>query len=58
MDANVFNARGLPCVGLGIGMEEPHSPQERIAVAQLHLAVAFLKALLREAVKAAGDERP
>lgn len=58
MDANVFNARGLPCVGLGIGMEEPHSPQERIAVAQLHLAVSFLKALLHEAVKAAGDERP
>lgn len=52
MDANVFNARGLPCVGLGIGMEEPHSPQERIAVVQLRLAVAFLKALLREAVGA------
>lgn len=53
MDANVFNSRGLPCVGLGIGMEEPHSPLERISVAQLRLAVTFLKALLREAVKGA-----
>lgn len=53
MDANVFNSRGLPCVGLGIGMEEPHSSRERIAVAQLHLAVTFLKALLCEAVRAA-----
>jgi len=50
MDANVFNGRGLPCVGLGIGGENAHSPQERIAVAQLEAGVAFVKALLNEAL--------
>jgi len=34
-DANVFNARGLPAVTLGVGFEEVHSPGERIAVARL-----------------------
>jgi di/tripeptidase len=46
MDANVFNARGLVCVGLGIGEEDAHSPQERITVAQLERGVAFVKALV------------
>ncbi len=50
MDANVFNARGLACVGLGIGEEDAHSPQERIAVAQLEAGVKFVKALVAGAV--------
>jgi tripeptide aminopeptidase len=50
MDANVFNGLGLTCVGLGIGIENAHSPQERITVAQMETGVAFLKALLKEAV--------
>lgn len=50
MDANVFNGRGLACVGLGLGGEKAHSPQERIPVAQIETAVAFLKALLKEAL--------
>jgi len=49
-DANVFNARGLPCVGLGIGKEDNHSPQERIAVTQLEVGVKFVKALVTGAV--------
>ncbi|MDA8124156.1 MAG: M20/M25/M40 family metallo-hydrolase [Deltaproteobacteria bacterium] len=49
-DANVFNSRGLPCVALGIGIEDAHSPQEHIATAQLVQGVAFLKALLAEAL--------
>ncbi len=53
VDANVFNSRGLPCVALGIGIEDPHSPKEHIAVAQLEEGVRFIKALLREAVGAA-----
>jgi tripeptide aminopeptidase len=52
VDANVFNSRGLTCVALGIGIEDPHSPKEHIAVAQMETGVAFLKALLKEAVKA------
>ncbi len=34
-DANVFNERGLPCVNLGNGMLDIHTPDERIAVADL-----------------------
>lgn len=52
MDANVFNLRGLPCAGLGIGIEAAHSPQEHIAAAQLELGVKFVEALLKEAVGA------
>jgi tripeptide aminopeptidase len=52
VDANVFNSRGLTSVALGIGIEEPHSPKEHISVAQLNTGVRFIKALLREAVKA------
>jgi tripeptide aminopeptidase len=50
MDANVFTSRGLPCVGLGLGIADPHSPQEHIAVAQLDAGVRFLKAIIMEAV--------
>jgi tripeptide aminopeptidase len=50
MDANVFNLQGLPCAGLGIGIEAAHSPQEHIAAAQLELGVKFVEALLKEAV--------
>jgi tripeptide aminopeptidase len=50
MDANVFNLRGLICVGLGIGTEDPHSPKEQIPVAQLEAGVRFIEALLAEAV--------
>jgi len=49
MDANIFNSRGLPCVGLGLGVADPHSPQEHIPVAQLEAGVRFVKALLTEA---------
>ena len=34
-DANVFNARGLPCVNLANGMADIHTPDEHIAVADL-----------------------
>ena len=50
MDANIFNSRGLPCVGLGLGVEDHHSPQEHIPVVQLEAGVLFLKALLKEAI--------
>jgi tripeptide aminopeptidase len=53
VDANVFNGRGLPCVALGIGIEDPHSPKEHIAVAQLEGGVRFIEALLKETAAAA-----
>jgi tripeptide aminopeptidase len=46
LDANVFNGRGLTCVALGLGIEEPHSSSEYIPVAQLEEGVRFLTAVL------------
>ena len=34
-DANIFNARGIPCVNLANGMMQVHTPDEHIAVADL-----------------------
>jgi tripeptide aminopeptidase len=34
-DANVFNAKGLPCLNLANGMTSIHTPDEHIAVADL-----------------------
>jgi tripeptide aminopeptidase len=39
-DANVFNSRGLTCVNLANGMTDVHTPDERIAVADLERMVA------------------
>jgi tripeptide aminopeptidase len=38
-DANVFNERGLSCVNLANGMVDIHTPDERIAVADLERMV-------------------
>jgi tripeptide aminopeptidase len=38
-DANVFNARGLPCVNLANGMLDIHTSDERIAVSDLEAMV-------------------
>ncbi len=43
MDANVFNGRGLPCIGLGFGAEQMHSPEEHIPVSQLISGVRFIQ---------------
>jgi tripeptide aminopeptidase len=45
-DANVFNARGLPCVNLANGMTDIHTPDERIAVADLERMVDVTLALV------------
>jgi tripeptide aminopeptidase len=48
-DANVFNARGLPCVNLANGMTDIHTPAERIAVADLEGMVEVTLALVEVA---------
>jgi len=48
-DANVFNARGLACVNLANGMTDIHTPDERIAVADLDGMVEVTLALVDEA---------
>jgi tripeptide aminopeptidase len=45
-DANVFNARGLQCVNLANGMTDIHTPDERIAVADLDGMVDVTLALI------------
>jgi tripeptide aminopeptidase len=50
-DANVFNQRGLQCVNLANGMTDIHTPDERIAVADLHEMVDVTLAL----VEASGE---
>lgn len=45
-DANVFNARGLPCLNLANGMTAIHTPDEHIAVADLEGMVDVTLALI------------
>jgi tripeptide aminopeptidase len=45
-DANVFNERGLQCINLANGMTDIHTPDERIAVADLEEMVEVTLALV------------
>jgi tripeptide aminopeptidase len=45
-DANVFNERGLPCLNLANGMTSIHTPDEHIAVDDLHAMVEVTLALV------------
>jgi tripeptide aminopeptidase len=50
-DANVFNERGLRCVNLANGMTDIHTPDERIAVADLETMVDVTLALVEVAAE-------
>jgi len=45
-DANVFNERGLACLNLANGMTDIHTPDERIAVADIDAMVDVTLALV------------
>jgi tripeptide aminopeptidase len=45
-DANVFNERGLACLNLANGMQDIHTPDERITVADLEEMVEVTLALI------------
>ena len=49
-DANVFNERGLQCLNLANGMVDIHTPDERIAVADLEAMVDVTLALVDAAL--------
>jgi tripeptide aminopeptidase len=49
-DANIFNARGLQCLNLANGMIDIHTPDERIAVADLKAMVDVTLALVDAAL--------
>ncbi len=44
-DANVFNARGIPALVVGCGMEKAHTNDERIAVSSLYKLTELATAL-------------
>lgn len=48
-DANIFNARGLPCVVLANGMANIHSPDEEISIADLEAMVGVTIAIVESA---------
>lgn len=50
-DAHAFNEQGLPCLNLASGMEAIHTPDERIAVADVEGMVAIVVELVRGAVE-------
>jgi tripeptide aminopeptidase len=54
-DANVFNERGLRCVNLANGMMDIHTPDERIAVADLEGMVDVTLAILDAAREIEAD---
>ena len=49
-DANIFNERGLQCLNLANGMIDIHTPDERIAVADLEAMVDVTLALVDAAL--------
>jgi tripeptide aminopeptidase len=49
-DANIFNERGLQCLNLANGMMDIHTPDERIAVADLEAMVDVTLALVDAAL--------
>jgi tripeptide aminopeptidase len=53
-DANVFNERGLSCLNLANGMQDIHTPDERIAVEDLERMVDVTLALVDVARERAG----
>ena len=50
-DANVFNERGLRCLNLANGMQDIHTPDERIAVDDLERMVDVTLALVDVALE-------
>jgi tripeptide aminopeptidase len=48
-DANVFNARELPALTLGVGYEHAHSPLESMSVERLHQLSSVAAGLVRTA---------
>jgi tripeptide aminopeptidase len=56
-DANVLNDRGLPCVNLGIGTRDAHSPHESIAAQNLLDGVRIGLSIVHEAARGGGAER-
>lgn len=45
-DANIFNEKGLPTTNLGLGMQEEHTPKEKIAINDLIGGAKLVSAII------------
>lgn len=50
-DANIFNAGGMSCVNLGIGMTDDHTNKENIKIIDLKNAVKLLLAIIANTIR-------
>jgi tripeptide aminopeptidase len=47
LDANILNARGIPCLALGLGNEHPHTKDELVSIHEMEKAVEFMRSILK-----------
>lgn len=50
LDANILNSRGIPCVALGLGNDNPHTSEEFVSIAEMEKAVDFVVAILQQVI--------
>lgn len=55
LDANILNSRGVACVALGLGNENPHCMEECMSIAELEKSVQYLLSILENAQKLGND---
>lgn len=56
-DANVYNAKGVPCIVMGTGMEKIHTHDECISIADLVATAELTYEILRESAKSPLNSR-
>jgi len=44
-DGSIYNAGGIPCVALGVGMRDPHTVNESISVSDMRSAVKIIQGI-------------
>ena len=54
-DANVFCGKGIPATNIGCGMNNVHSVQEYLNLAEAEAAAAFIQAVAVEALEYSHD---
>lgn len=48
LDANILNAKGIPCIALGLGNDNPHTNEEYVIIKEMEKGVQFLLEILKE----------
>jgi tripeptide aminopeptidase len=47
-DANIFSAKGLPCVIIGAGADRVHTVHERASISHMNRSAEFLVQIIKE----------